>query len=82
MKKLLITLALALGLFIGGSTLNGYDIFIVNDNVTKTSIGVIMKDGHKVAAISGKPLKQLYDKMLRDHKEKVMKDLGQGGTEI
>ena len=81
MKKLLVTLAL-LGLFIGGVTYKGYTIFIVNDTVKKTSIGVVYKDGQKIAAVTGKPLQELYDKMLKDHKEKVKKDLGQGGTEI
>lgn len=81
MKKLLVTLAL-LGLFIGGTTYKGYTIFIVNDTVKKTSIGVVYKDGQKIAAVTGKPLQELYDKMLKDHKEKVKKDLGQGGTEI
>ena len=81
MKKLLVTLAL-LGLFIGGSNLNGYDVFIVNDNVKKTSVGVVMKDGHREAIVTGKPLQDLYDKMLREHKEKIIKDLGQGGTKI
>lgn len=81
MKKLLLTLAL-LGLFIGGTTYKGYTIFLVNDNVKKTSIGMLYKDGHKVAAVTGKPLKELYDKMLRDHKRKIMNDIGQGGTEI
>lgn len=82
MKKLLITLALAVGLFIGGSQLNGYDIFVVNDNVKKISVGIVMKDGARVAEVTGKPLQKLYNDMLEKHKRKVMKELGQGGTEI
>jgi len=81
MKKLLVILAL-LGLFIGGFNYKGYNIFIVNDDVKKTSIGVIYKDGAKVATVAGKPLLKLYNDMLREHKNKVRKELGQGGTEI
>jgi len=81
MKKLLIILAL-LGLFIGGFNYKGYNVFIINDDVKKTSIGVIFKDGAKVATVTGEPLLKLYNEMLREHKSKIMKELGQGGTEI
>ncbi len=82
MKKLLITLVLAVGLFIGGSNLKGYDFFIVNDTNKKISIGVLMKNGEKIATITGRDLQRLYEKLVRERQEQVRKDIGPQGTEI
>ncbi len=81
MKKLLVTLAV-LGLFIGGSNLKGYDFFVVNDTNKKISIGVLMKNGEKIATITGRDLQRLYEKLIRERQEQVRKDIGPQGTEI